>query len=458
MLNFLTESCIRLLLTEVGIRKMDHSRLSFLVVLFITVSILIVLVSQQKGDGKLIPEISILAGAEARSTSDNTKESSAVNPPERILSPDPNINMESLEPCTDPVWCNIPMPTKSYFHFDPPTDPIRWKKAQILAMKGEHVLLKEIVKVFPNHFDFLDGDISFRKLHFTMDFFIDERRDLSPLVSGMSQRVHHKGEVDDHFKGRRRQLAVKETYDTITAPKIVNGQLMYPWELNGKRVVPDPYDFRAANRAPVVGVGYTAYKRDSQTYFTGDRLGGAFIDRKTFFSHWRKVKNRIDVPWIAICSLNENWGFLSTRFPNRTAGWGQCCTKKQDAFIYDFLDHEKTLMLATNQHTNVSHPKLLILPRGIPITWGFTRMLIWDTQRNTMKKTKKDKLFFAASSKWGPRPQILRCISEKFDPVDFDGHVKNPPQPRLDRPEYYQKLSTAYFGLGLPGLGYDCFR
>lgn len=85
-------------------------------------------------------------------------------------------------------------------------------------------------------------------------------------------------------------------------------------------------------------------------------------------------------------------------------------------------------------------------------------MLIWDTMRNSLKKTKKERLFFAASSKWGPRPQILRCISEKFDPADFDGHVNNPPQQRLDRPGYYAKLPTAYFGLGLPGLGYDCFR
>jgi hypothetical protein len=381
-----------------------------------------------------------------QSISDSNEKSDA--PVERALI------QEELEPCNDPVWCNVPMPTVSYYKFDPPTDPIKWRKAQIAASKGEHVLLKEIIKVFPNHFDFLDGDISFRKLHYAMDFFIDERRDLSPLVSGMSQKTHRKGEADDHFK--RRQLA--ETYPTITAPKTVNGKLMYPWELNGRRVVPDPYDFRTAKRAPVVGVGYTAFKRDSQTYYTGDRLGGAFIDRKTFFNHWRKVKNRIDTPWIAICSLNENWGFLSTRFPNRTAGWGQCCTKPGDSLIYDFLNHDKTLLLATNQHTNVSHPKLLILPRGIPLTWGFTRMLVWDTQRNTIKETKKDKLLFAASSKWGPRPQILRCISEKFSPNDFDGHVKNPPQPRLDRPEYYKKLSSAYFGVGLPGLGYDCFR
>jgi hypothetical protein len=391
------------------------------------------------------------------------------------------------EECTDPLWCNIPMPSVSYFRFDePPTDPKRWRQAQIAAARGEHVLLKESIKAFPNHFDFLDGDISFRKLHYTVDFFVDERRDLSPLVGPLMQKKLEKRESkkreklergvvaamdnvpngqksakpdeDDLFN--RRNLA-DEPLPTITSPKMVNGKLMYPWELQNKRVIPDPYDFRTAKRAPVVGIGYTAFKRDSQTYFTGDRLGGAFIDRATFFKHWRKVMHRIDTPFIAVCSLNENWGFLSTRFPNRTAGWGQCCVSKKDMLVYDFLNHEKTLMLITNQHTNVSHPKLLILPRGIPITWGTTRVMIWDIMRNAIAEEKskpKNKLLFAASSKWGPRPQILRCISNKFRQLDFSGHSNNPPEARLDRYEYYQTLTRAYFGLGLPGLGYDCFR
>jgi hypothetical protein len=36
--------------------------------------------------------------------------------------------------------------------------------------------------------------------------------------------------------------------------------------------------------------------------------------------------------------------------------------------------------------------------------------------------------------------------------------VKNPVGNRLTRYEYYTKLGSAMFGLGLPGLGYDCFR
>jgi hypothetical protein len=262
------------------------------------------------------------------------------------------------------------------------------------------------------------------------------------------------------------------TEAVITGPKLVDGRLQYPWELQGRHVIPDPYDFNRFQRAPIISIGYTAYLRDSQTYFTGSRIGGAFIDKHVFFRHWRKaLTQQIVTPFIAVCSLNENWGFLSTKFPNRTASWGQCCASSpKDAIIMDYLNHEKTLMLVTNQHTNVSHAKLLILPRGIPVTWGFTRLVLWDSMRLVDERSRdpshelhtsslKQILLFAASSSWGPRPQILACISRNFPVSDFSGHVSNPAaNQRYEREDYYMKLASARFGLGLPGLGYDCFR
>ena len=60
------------------------------------------------------------------------------------------------------MWCSVPMPKKSYFHFDHPHDEYRWKQAQLMAASGALELLKRVKEVFPNHFDFIDGDISFR--------------------------------------------------------------------------------------------------------------------------------------------------------------------------------------------------------------------------------------------------------------------------------------------------------
>lgn len=434
-------------------------------------------------------------------------------------------------PCDDPEWCSIPAPSVSYFRFDPPTDPKRWRMAQIQAARGDHVLLEEVMKVFPNHFDFLDGDIAFRKLHLMMDMFVDENRDLTPLTTASKKQQkpnkvekksfsaaskrHNKQkkplsitekavpETDDEERvialqiagkqdallqeqRRQQQLSAESSISRRRLqerPKLVNGKLQYSWEVEGRYVVPEPHDFRRFHRAPIVSVGYTAFLRDNQAHFMGNRIGGAFPDRHIFFKHWRKALQRLDTPFLAVCALNENWGMLSTNFPNRTAGWGNCCDKNpRDRIVYDFLNHEKTLLLVTNQHTNVSHPKLLILPRGMPIGWGWTRVLIWDTMRlllnappleNAGAGLQKNTLLFATGSSWGPRPQILRCISQQFTPSEFVGH--QPPLDtsqkggalvmkgssktnRLGREDYYLTLGRARFGLGLPGLGYDCFR
>lgn len=71
---------------------------------------------------------------------------------------------------------------------------------------------------------------------------------------------------------------------------------------------------------------------------------GAFINRNDFIKRWKKVKDKIDVPFITVCALNENWGFLSTMLPNRTAAWGTCCDKPSDRGIFDFLNDDKVLM------------------------------------------------------------------------------------------------------------------
>lgn len=382
----------------------------------------------------------------------------------------------SSEVCVDPIWCNVKMPSKSYFKFDPPDDTVRWRHAQVLAASGEAVLLKKVMKHFPHPLDFIDGDRSFRRIHALVDIFVDKTIGLDDL----KQSGQNPARVDLGELGK----------------------------FEGKRVVPAAYNYRTVGRAPLLSIGYTVFNRDSNEYFSGDRLGYSGIERPDFLSRWSRMKNQLDYPFIAMCQGNENWGWISTMFPNRTAKWGQCCTKPQDRLLFDFLNHEKTLMLIINQHSNVSHPKILTIPRGLPLTWENTERLVWDSMRLAIKTTKKDVLLFAASSSWGPRelqiisscfvlfviiknrmvidsdrtlsdicvvdnrlyhflchpgPQILACISEKFRLEEFWGHSKAPPPVekeamQLDRGFYYRKLSSARFGLALPGLGYDCFR
>ena len=234
------------------------------------------------------------------STDKNTQSDNHVmDPTLKIRSENVVEDIKSLPECTDDVWCSIPMPSVSYFKFDPPTNEYRWRRAQIQASNREQVLLRKVMEVFPNHFDFIDGDITFRKLHYLFDVFVDERRDLSPLLppSPSSPLIRTDSEVRlrkllESTNFTKSAISRRLAEDVITAPKMVRGQLMYPWEVQGRKVIPEPYDFRYADRAAVVSIGYTAYSRDSQTYFAGNRIGGAFIDRRLFFQHWRKVKDR----------------------------------------------------------------------------------------------------------------------------------------------------------------------
>ena len=138
-----------------------------------------------------------------------------------------------------------------------------------------------------------------------------------------------------------------------------------------------------------------------------------------------------------------------------------------DRIVKQFLDHKHTLALIVNQHTNLSHPKVMSFPRGMPITWEHTSRLIFDAQRSSLAAVKKEKLLLAASSTWGPRPQILKCISTAFSPEDFEGHMDSvskrdkvnlKDELRTNRRLYYERLATSRFGLCLPGLGYDTFR
>lgn len=89
------------------------------------------------------------------------------------------------------------------------------------------------------------------------------------------------------------------------------------------------------------------------------------MERHNLLTHWKNINSaEIDTPFILVHSHNENYGLLSTLLPNRTANWGICCSQEEYATLMDILNHNKTLLFLTNQHNNITHPKLLTMPRG----------------------------------------------------------------------------------------------
>jgi hypothetical protein len=83
---------------------------------------------------------------------------------------------------------------------------------------------------------------------------------------------------------------------------------------------------------------------------------------------------KIPRSFVGIGLMDENWGWLSTYFLNRTALWATnldmdnnfkyFSDKFPDAEMKPFLDDERLVMLLVNQHNNISHPKVISLPLG----------------------------------------------------------------------------------------------
>jgi len=92
------------------------------------------------------------------------------------------------------------------------------------------------------------------------------------------------------------------------------------------------------------------------------------VNEHDFLLTWKKSVDNLRTPFIAMHAMNENWGFFSTYFPNRTANWGTCCFKKRDLIMHEFLNHDMTVMMITNQHNNITHPKVEWSVAPIPIT------------------------------------------------------------------------------------------
>ena len=309
-------------------------------------------------------------------------------------------NQKNSVICDDPVWCSLQMPKTSFFKFNPPTDVEKWQMARIHATQGNQILLYEISKVLQHHFDFLDGDVHFRKMHYMGDVFVDEKDWLSSITKSKKQI--------------QPQLKPGSLFGKEKAEK---------WQREGKVVTPREYDIKGANRSPIVHVGYHAFDKNLNALFSGNNNGAVHISLSAFLEEWKNVKDDIEYPFVTIRLMNENWGWFSSHIPSRTANWGECCDDPEGSKLFlEFLNHDKTLMVVVNQHTNISHPKVLSLPRGVPSGWEHNNKILWDAMRSA-QSVKKDTLLFALSSMWHTREKIIRCVSQKFEPKDFDGHI-----------------------------------
>lgn len=236
-------------------------------------------------------------------------------------------------------WANVTMPAMSYWahmRFPAPTDAALWEVAKKEAMSGKQVLLEQVLRTIHSPGDILSGDTHFRRLKKLVDVETSDREGFKPL------------------KGK--------THGCCT------------------------------ERAPVTLLG------------GGENVKGMFSIKsvvKYLKKHGDTATAELPAHGIvALGSTDENWGWLSTHFLNRTASWefefaeppsplrlpmdGQvqwvlcpatgrpwpsphltwfCFEFLQLNDIRTFLDHPKLIILVINQHNNVSHlhPKVRAL-------------------------------------------------------------------------------------------------
>ena len=373
--------------------------------------------------------IACLIASAVPSATQNVSELVAESPAVRKLS----------DGCTDPVWCDIRMPAKSHFRFEPPTDGNRWRSAQILAASGEQVLLKKVRAVFTHPMDFLDGDVLFRHFNNIADFHIDHNKDLSRLTPSNKLGSAKKVKVYSWEKG--------------LAPSSL------------PKIHPTEYDVAAIHRAPVVMVGYSAFAATADnSLYTGKHLGDVTVERGDLYQQFKAVAAKIDKPFILLHGANENWGLLSTLFPNRTVDWGSM-SPQEEKHILEILNHPKLVLFAVTQHHNMTHPKLVTFPRGMPLNVDRKRNTLFDAVHSFATTTRKENLVFTASSSWEHRPYIAKCIAEKFAASGESneisirtGNKENSKRVRKVEGEYYENLASARTGMALSGLGADTYR
>lgn len=397
--------------------------------------------------------------------------------------------------CDDPVinstmiWCQFSLPEKSFYRFDNAANNLtQWKEAQNIAIEQKLILLEKIIKIFNitnnnNHHHlenlFLDGDIPFRRYHSLFnDYFLDdnynfdilniqhqERLSLSSLLRPFSSSSSSSIPFDKLNNSEKDSLFHTNVLNMLkNNPKPFRYQWELKYNLTRSDVLPPLVPFYSLSRVPIFHIGYFVFAKmkPSDPFFRGKIKGEVGIDRSRLLKLWSRSKHRIQHPWIGFHFANENWGLFSTYFPNRTADWGTCCddqSKEENRLTYELLNHEKTIMIVTNQHSNLTHPKLIQFPLGIA-KLSKMKHILYDSMNAIVKEGRKENLLFTSSSNWGYRSNIMKCIGNKFQNQfqlklqSYNDKLHGRITPR----QFYLSLGRSMFGLALPGLGYDTFR
>jgi hypothetical protein len=131
--------------------------------------------------------------------------------------------------------------------------------------------------------------------------------------------------------------------------------------------------------------------------------------------------------------------------------------KEHDTFLKKLLDDPNLLFLLTNQHHNVTHPKVLSYPLGMTdplVSWDAGHRVL----RRGVKKETAQHVIFSAGSDWGPRPLIRKCV-ERLLGSEMDSHGKKDGEKNPFTPMTFKtKIASSVAVLAMSGFGFDTYR
>jgi len=333
-------------------------------------------------------------------------------------------------------WNNIPMPSKSYFAgFSEPTNTSKWEIAKVQASKGDQILLRKILTDLVTMDDLFSVDKGFRWIHKIADA--------------------HYSKNSGYFKGLESLVLHDQKHSQNESSPVSNRA---PIILLGKRFFPRP--------------NYKGYPESWETLNPHEVLSLSQKGKPYRFP--RKV--------VAIGLFDENWGWLSTYFLNRTVTWGMSFGQyggmdpKDSRFRYghdlmnDFLEDENLLMLVVNSHHNFTHPKVISAPLGlqhhkVPILWKAMKKAA-----DLNIKKDPDMLLNMKGSNYAFRPAIRECILPRMNSrtehslngTNNHKRLKGVKQTGIEENvslhQYIYKNIASYASLCMPGLGADTYR
>ena len=193
--------------------------------------------------------------------------------------------------CTDPVWCFIPMPSKSHFNFVPPSNQKRWDHAACLASRGDQVLLSRVLHYFDTPDNMLKGSVNFAHWFQAdlFDIFFNPNDGLNALVAPGSKRK----ETSWSRSGMNAKAAAN--YAELV-PKPNELYLRSRAAIGGTR----PATRRLGNklRFPVITLGFGYYRIAKGKMFGGALKGGLYPDKGNFINFWEQNQHLVDTPFV----------------------------------------------------------------------------------------------------------------------------------------------------------------